>query len=232
MLQLVQNAAPDDLCIVLLSGGGSALLPAPVPGVTLDDKIATTQALSSAGANIHELNVVRTALSEVKGGGLARACAARRMMTLVISDVVGDPLDIIASGPTILDSPQPGRAATSSTQVPSTGVCDIPRPAVEAIERGRPAARPISRPLDRQFVIGNNATAVAAASDRARGLGYQVVTLPPEPPTMRAEEVADQLVARLAQPVPIPARGTRCIVWGWRTDRRSRIDGRARTWWS
>src|SRR5690606_18365572 len=95
---------PDDLCIVLISGGGSALLPAPVAGVSLADKQAITRGLSRAGATINELNCVRKQLSRIKGGRLAAACTAGRLITLIISDVIGDPLDVIASGPTVPDT--------------------------------------------------------------------------------------------------------------------------------
>jgi glycerate 2-kinase len=101
MLEMVELAGPDDLVICLISGGGSALMPAPINGVSLADKQAVTKFLSGAGANIAELNTVRKALSRVKGGGLARSCRAGRLIAIVISDVLGDPLDVIASGPTV-----------------------------------------------------------------------------------------------------------------------------------
>src|SRR4029079_5057409 len=92
---------PHDVCFCLLTGGGSALLPAPVPEISLDDKIRLTRLISGAGANIEQLNTVRQNLSLVKGGGLARACRAGRLIPLVISEVLGDPLDLIGSGPTV-----------------------------------------------------------------------------------------------------------------------------------
>jgi glycerate 2-kinase len=101
ILELVHGLGKRDLCICLISGGGSALLVAPVAGVPLEDKQAVTRFLSRNGANIAELNAVRKRLSLVKGGGLARACGAGTLVTLVISDVLGDPLDVIASGPTV-----------------------------------------------------------------------------------------------------------------------------------
>ena len=101
MLRLVRSLGPEDLCICLLSGGASALLPAPITGLTLEDKQAITRLLSGAGANIHQLNTVRKQLSRVKGGRLAAASGAGMMKTLIISDVIGDPLEIIASGPTV-----------------------------------------------------------------------------------------------------------------------------------
>ena len=103
ILDLVRGCGPRDLCVVLLSGGGSALLVAPAVGVTLEDKQRVTRLLAGRGASIGELNAVRKRLSVVKGGGLARACGAGRTVCLAISDVIGDPLDIIASGPTVGD---------------------------------------------------------------------------------------------------------------------------------
>src|SRR5262249_38323626 len=100
ILQIVSSLEPRDICFCLLTGGGSALLPAPAPEISLAEKIEITRRLSAAGANIEQLNTVRQQLSVVKGGGLARACRAGRLITLVISDVLGDRLDIIASGPT------------------------------------------------------------------------------------------------------------------------------------
>lgn len=102
-LQLARRAGPEDLVLCLLSGGGSALLPAPVAGVTLADKLRTTDLLLRAGADIHELNTLRKHLSRIKGGGLARAAHPATLLTLAISDVIGDPPEIIASGPTVPD---------------------------------------------------------------------------------------------------------------------------------
>src|SRR5204862_2788649 len=87
----------------LLSGGGSALLPAPADGIPLEDKQQVTRLLHSCGATINEMNCVRKHLSAVKGGRLAQAFTGRALFSLIISDVVGDPLDVIASGPTAAD---------------------------------------------------------------------------------------------------------------------------------
>ncbi|HTN77429.1 MAG TPA: glycerate-2-kinase family protein, partial [Pirellulaceae bacterium] len=110
IMRLVASLTARDLCLVLISGGGSALMPAPAAGISLADKQAITRFLSAAGANIAELNTVRKQLSRVKGGGLARACRAGQLVSLIISDVIGDPLDLIASGPTVLDSSTPAIA--------------------------------------------------------------------------------------------------------------------------
>ena len=101
IFQSVQNLSPDDLVIALISGGGSALLCAPVSGVSLDDKMALTQQLLDSGAAIDEINTVRKTLSLVKGGKLAQACAPARVVNLLISDVPGDDPEFIASGPTV-----------------------------------------------------------------------------------------------------------------------------------
>jgi hydroxypyruvate reductase len=100
---LVQDLTPRDLLIVLLSGGASSLLPAPVPGVTLADKQRTTRLLLRSGATINEMNVVRKHLSQLKGGGLARSTRAT-IATLILSDVIGDDIGTIGSGPTAPDS--------------------------------------------------------------------------------------------------------------------------------
>jgi hydroxypyruvate reductase len=103
ILELVQGLGPDDLVLCLISGGGSALLSLPAPGVTLEDKKAVTHALLLCGAAIAEINCVRKHLSAVKGGRLAMAAAPARVVTLIISDVPGDDPSLIASGPTVPD---------------------------------------------------------------------------------------------------------------------------------
>lgn len=173
IMQLVSSLASDDLCIVLLSGGGSALLPAPKEGISLADKQAVTRFLSAAGANIAELNTVRKQLSRIKGGGLARICTAGRMLVLIISDVIGDPLDLIASGPTVADSSTPDDALAilekyqAATRIPD---------AIWACLRTAPAAhgtQPSSHECRVQnIVIGNIAVAVDAAGLEAERRGY------------------------------------------------------------
>src|SRR5204862_6803744 len=103
ILDLAQRAGPEDVGLCLLSGGGSALLPAPVEGITLEDKQQVTQLLHACGATINEMNAVRKHLSPIKGGRLAAAFRGRKLVCLIISDVVGDSLDVIASGPTAPD---------------------------------------------------------------------------------------------------------------------------------
>src|SRR3954463_1293291 len=103
ILNMVQGLGPDDLVLALISGGGSALLTLPAPGLTLEDKKAINAALLRSGAPIGEMNCVRKHLSAIKGGRLAAAAAPARVVTLVISDVPGDDPSAIASGPTVPD---------------------------------------------------------------------------------------------------------------------------------
>ncbi len=103
IVKLLEHLGEDDLVFCLLSGGGSALMPLPAKGVTLTEKQSVTSCLLKCGATINELNTVRKHISRVKGGQLARLAAPARLVSLVLSDVIGDPLDIIASGPTVPD---------------------------------------------------------------------------------------------------------------------------------
>jgi hydroxypyruvate reductase len=117
MVELVQGLTADDLVLCLISGGGSALLAAPAPGITLADKQAVNKALLRSGASIGEMNCVRKHLSALKGGRLALACAPARVETLLISDIPGDDPTLIASGPTL---PTPPLAPMRSRSSPST----------------------------------------------------------------------------------------------------------------
>jgi hydroxypyruvate reductase len=150
ILAAVSRLSRDDLVIAVISGGGSALLAAPRPGVTLDEKIAATRRLSEGGADIATLNAMRRTLSLVKGGGLALACTAGTLLVLVLSDVIGSDLGVIASGPCM--APDGGTADGCWTT--PTGCRVVHR------------------------IIGDNATAVAAAAAAARRAGYEVVPAP------------------------------------------------------
>jgi hydroxypyruvate reductase len=173
ILDLVSSLGPSDLCLCLLSGGGSALLPAPVEAISLADKQFVTKHLSDAGANIEELNTVRKQLSRIKGGGLARACRAGRLFTLIISDVIGDPLDVIASGPTVPDSKTPQDALHVLERFHSrdAGVSPAIFEFLES-DGNSPPPLPSSRCHVANLVIGNNAVAVDAAGIEAERRGY------------------------------------------------------------
>jgi len=204
ILRLVESLGPDDLCLCLISGGGSALMPAPAEGISLADKLAVTRHLSAAGANIEQLNTVRKQLSRIKGGGLLRACRAGRLVSLVISDVLGDRLDLIASGPTVPDRSTPGEALEVLERFGareagiSPAVFDFLKHA-EFSRRVHAAQFPgVDAGAKREFdtinlVIGNNATAVAAAAEEAQRLGYSVDAASATQSEGPAEEIGRQL---------------------------------------
>jgi glycerate 2-kinase len=181
ILELVSSLNENDLCLVLISGGGSALLPAPVPGISLEDKLTVTRCLMRSGATIQELNTVRKRLSLVKGGGLLRAATAGRMIALIISDVPGDPLDIIASGPTVCDTGTAHEALAvlekySARTTPNSSVPESVWQVLEEQTRTS-AARDVPAIRCRNVIIGNNQTALDAAASHARSLGFEVRNL-------------------------------------------------------
>ena len=177
ILALARSAGPRDLVMFLISGGGSALMPAPAPPVTLEEKQEVTRRLLGAGATIGELNAVRKHLSLLKGGQLARAAAPARVLTLLLSDVIGDPLDVIASGPT---APDPTTFADALDVLGRRGVLDRVAPGV--IERLNAGARgeipETPKPVESLFtnvthvVVGNHRLVVDAAAAAASRLGY------------------------------------------------------------
>jgi glycerate 2-kinase len=210
MLAMLRSLGPRDLAIALISGGGSALLEAPRLGVPLEEVIAVTGFLSAAGAEITQLNTVRRAASEVKGGGLARACGAGRLLVLVLSDVFGDPLAFIASGPCL---PEEGEAAAALGVLEEFGAVAagvapwLVTLLEEDLRRSSEPRRPDAVDPDGGWVthrgcrvehllLGSNATAVEAAATAAVRLGYavtvrQAVAGPPE--------IADGVGLRLAR---------------------------------
>lgn len=179
MLRLLEGAGPDDLALCLLSGGGSALLPAPIEGITLSDKLSITKELTRCGATIDEMNCVRKHLSRVKGGRMAEAFHGHRMLSLIISDVIGDPLDVIASGPTAPDPTTFHDALVVldkyrlRTRVPANVLSHLERGAAGEIGE---TPKHVSPRVENR-IIGSNRLALAAAEQRARELGYRVINL-------------------------------------------------------
>jgi hydroxypyruvate reductase len=212
ILRAVAALRAEDLCLCLISGGGSALLPAP-EGITLEDKLALTRHLSAAGADIVELNTVRKQLSRIKGGGLARACRAGRLVALIISDVAGDPLELIASGPTVPDDASTPQAALAVLEkFPAPAAAFFPR-VVQYLRQKDAAARPPQPGCQvTNLVIGNNATAVEAAGARAQSLGYCHVMLCARGPEGTAEEVGRHLADMALQMRARP--GPNCLISG------------------
>jgi hydroxypyruvate reductase len=190
IMRLVAALEPDDLCIALVSGGGSALLPLPIDAIKLDDKLAVTRFLSASGAPIEELNTVRTQLSQIKGGGLLRACGAARLVTLIISDVLGDPLDLIASGPTVEPKASPAAALEILDRYGARSAGISPS-VFAAIENRAPFPPSACRAIN--LVIASNAAAVEAAALKAQSLGYRVKHESAERSEAAAEEVGRRL---------------------------------------
>ncbi len=180
MLELVRSLTSANTVIALISGGASALLPLPVKGVTLAEKRETTALLSKAGATIGELNTVRKHLSRIKGGQLAAASTAGQWISLVLSDVIGNPLDVIASGPTVPDPTTFAEALAVIDQFNLKG--RLPAAVMRHLQRGRDGLEPETPktlpPSIINRIVADNALALKAAAAEARRLGYAVEVLP------------------------------------------------------
>ena len=176
ILARVQGLGADDLVICLISGGGSALLALPAPGLTLEHKQAVNRALLASGANIVEMNCVRKHLSAIKGGRLAAACAPAAVVTLAISDVPGDDSSVIASGPTV---PDPSTFADALAVIDKYAI-DAPAAVVAHLRR---AAEETPKPGDSRLararisILATAQDALRAAAACARGHGLTPVVL-------------------------------------------------------
>ena len=234
MLALVEEANEDDLVIALLSGGGSALLVAPagesaanaeqaLSALTLADLQGMTDALLACGATINEMNCLRKHTSAVKGGQLARAAAPATLLTLALSDVIGSPLDVIASGPTVPDESTWADAwAIVEKYALAPALPDAVRNRLQAGLAGDVADTP--KPNDpvfvnsRTLVVADNRTAANAAVAKAAELGYNTILLSTYVEG-EAAEVAKVLVGlgrevqASGQPLPPPA----CLILGGET---------------
>lgn len=182
LIDFVTGRGPRELLICLLSGGGSALSPAPVEGITLAEKQEVTRLLLACGATIHEINALRKHISRMKGGQLARLASPATLITLVLSDVVGDSLDVIASGPTVPDT---STFADCLEILRKYQLLDqLPTTIRRHLEAGVSGAVPETpKPGDAVFartqtvIIGRNLQALEAASREATTLGYQPLIL-------------------------------------------------------
>lgn len=223
ILALAESAGADDLVIALLSGGGSALLVAPAPGLTLADKQGLTDVLLACGATIHEINCLRKHCSAVKGGQLARAVAPATLITLALSDVVGSPLDVIASGPTVPDATTWADAWAIVRRYALEN--RLPAAVMDRLAAGRAGTLPDTpKPDDPLFagsqtvIVADNRVAALAAFERAANLGYHPLLLSTfiEGEAAQVAKVAVALgkeAQAFGQPVPLPA----CIVLGGET---------------
>jgi hydroxypyruvate reductase len=218
-LDIASLTGPADLLVVLLSGGASALMALPAEGITLADKQDTSRRLLKGGATINELNAVRKHLSAIKGGRLAAATAAP-VVTLVISDVVGDDLSVIGSGPTM---PDPSTFADALDVLDRRGGRAGYPPAVvarlQAGQRGEVPETPkaddarIARSVAR--IIGGRMTAIAGAAEAARARGYhvQIIDQPIVGIARDAARAFADAARRCAQSSPRPM----CVIGGGET---------------
>ena len=179
-LDLLHRAGDHDLVLCLISGGGSALLEMPAAGLALAEVQTTVNALLSGGADISELNTVRKHLSAIKGGRLAQAADPARLLTLILSDVVGNPLDVIASGPTVPDPTTYGDALEVLDRYDLRS--SLPTAIIDHLEAGRDATI-AETPKDRYSrqvvsIVGDGATAAhgAAAAAQEAGLAATIAT--------------------------------------------------------
>lgn len=223
MVDLLRDMTPDDLVLCLISGGGSALMTLPVEGVTLEDIQAFTGVLLRSGAPIQAINTVRKHLSQVKGGQLARLAHPAAVASLILSDVVGSPLDVIASGPTVPDTTTFAHAQGVLERYDPAG--EIPESIRRHIRRGVHGVHmDTPKPDDpvladvQNVIVADNARAAGAAVERAEELGFHALLLSTYVEG-EAREVA-QVIAALAKeiavngrPMPRPA----CLILGGET---------------
>lgn len=230
ILQLVRSMRSDHLCICVVTGGASALLSAPARGITLGDKLRVTRLMSSAGANIEQLNTVRRNLSRVKNGGLVGACRAGQVISLIVSDIPGDQIDLIGSGPTATPSSDPNRALNIllSMQLPdgpsvrrvtnylAVEAATLPVETTGTVEDRDLVTRASSTiPRVVNVVLANNASAVNGACAEAIRLGYRTTSESSTTPEGPAEVVGERL-AEISHQMQSAAGGT-CHVSGGET---------------
>ena len=221
--ELSRHAGRHDLLICLISGGASALTPLPAAPITLAEKQQTTKLLLDCGADIKEINTVRKHLSDFKGGQLARLAAPATLITLMLSDVIGDPPDAIGSGPAAPDTTTfaGARAILEKYGLPRK----VPRAVMDRIDRGsRGEIADTPKPGDPVFrrtqnvIVGSNRLAVEAARIKARELGYRTLVLS----TMIEGETKDvarmhAAIARESRASGQPLRPPACIISGGET---------------
>ncbi|WP_273029392.1 glycerate kinase type-2 family protein [Massilia timonae] len=176
MLQRVSGLSADDVVLCLFSGGGSALLPLPLNGVTLEQKQAINRALLASGASISEMNCVRRHLSAIKGGRLAAACHPARVVNLIMSDVPADSFSDVASGPTV---PDPSTCADALAVLRRYGI-EVPAPVMDMLETGRAESmKPGDPRLARieSHLIATPLLSLEAAAEVGRAAGVDVHVL-------------------------------------------------------
>jgi hydroxypyruvate reductase len=215
---LAAEAGAGDLVLCLISGGASALLPLPVESVMLVEKQAVTRLLLASGANIHEINAVRKHISQIKGGQLARLAEPATVESLLLSDVIGDNLDVIGSGPT---APDASTYADALAILDRFGIRDrSPASIRRHLEQGAAGAIPETPKSTRarNTVVGSNRIALDACAERARELGYRTLVLSSQiegetREIARMHAAIAREIAQAGRPVKPPA----CIITGGET---------------
>jgi len=217
--EIAEQAGEDDLVVCLISGGASALLPAPVPPITLEEKQTVTRLLLASGANIHEINAFRKHISAIKGGHLARLAAPADVESLLLSDVIGDDLDVIGSGPTAPDASTFGDAiAILEKYGIAKKVPDSVRERLKGAHQETPKPGSVLFDRVRNTVVGSNRLALDAAAAKAKALGYRTLILASEVEgetrdVARMHAAIARQIVRAGQPVARPA----CIITGGET---------------
>jgi glycerate 2-kinase len=223
IVELLRQAGPNDLVFCLISGGGSALMTLPVAGITLNDIEVLTQALLRSGATINEINAIRKHLSQLKGGQLARLAQPAQVVALILSDVIGNPLDVIASGPT---SPDPTTFGQAYAVLEKYGLLsEAPQGIVLHLQRGMQGQVLETAKLDddafkrsNNVIVASNTHAAQAAVERAGQLGLNSMLLSTFVEG-EAREVA-KVMAAIAKEIAfsgLPKSRPACIVAGGET---------------
>ena len=205
VMALLDDAGPADRIVALISGGASALLPAPASGLTLADKAAVNRALLASGLEIGQMNLIRQQLSQLKGGGFLRRAAPAMVEAFILSDVIGDDLRAVASGPTL---PPLGTREAARALLQAQGLWQGLPPAVRA-HLATPETAPSPLPPARHHLIASNRLAADAACGAAR---WAPARLDPAPLVGDVAEAAARLIAT-ARATPRPA----ALVWGGET---------------
>jgi glycerate 2-kinase len=183
IIKLLSQTTKDDLVILLLSGGGSSLLISPVPGINLKDKIKLTDQLLKCGADIKEINAIRKHISTVKGGRLAQLAQPASVLALILSDVIGDRIDSIASGPaapdrtTFADCMKIIRKYNLEDKIPSAIFRHLKSGAEGKVAETPKPGNPVFKKV-RNVIIGSNRIALQAAKKKSDDLGYNTLVLP------------------------------------------------------
>ena len=231
IIDILKQAGKNDLVLSLISGGGSALLPLPPDGISLEEKRRTTDLLLKSGASIHEMNAVRKHLSMIKGGNMAVAAYPATVINLMISDVVGDDMDVIASGPFVPDNSRFSDAAailekySLTEKVPGT-VMEYILSGVNGTVRENPGADHPAFSGITNMIVASNIQALQAAKSEADRLGYNTMILS----SMIEGETADAAMwhTRVAREVRMsgnPVKAPACIISGGETTVTIKGDG-------